>query len=482
MKTIARNVEAPDAAPRVRVAQPDDGFRGRDARGAEGKTLRKTCSRSSHAGVTLGQGERDPLALIEESDRDRLGELLPIRFTRMAESAFAFFRGSAVVQAHDLKGTPSAGLAVQCCGDCHLMNFGGFATPERAIVFDINDFDETLPGPFEWDVKRLATSFVLAARWLGFDPADARRSAVSVVAAYRAALACFTEKSVLETWYAKVAMDEVFAEYADDPKALKQLKKSIAEATENTTEHVFHKITAVKNGKPRITDHPPLLFHPDPSELDLERDVRPFFANYRRTLSRDREALFDRFHVADVAYKVVGVGSVGTRCFIALFCGDQDDHLFLQVKEARPSVLEGLAGHSPFANNGERVVEGQRLMQSASDIFLGWTKGMHGRDFYVRQLRDMKVAPNLAGYAPRTLAAYGHICGRALARAHAKSGDAAALSGYLGGTGVFDEAVADYAVAYADQVERDYAAFRAATRTGRFPIETQPSGIEQAIR
>jgi uncharacterized protein (DUF2252 family) len=468
--------------PRVRAPHPDTGPPGREAREIQGKALRKICPRSSHAGVTLGQGERDALALIEESDKDRVEQLLPIRFTRMAESPFAFFRGSAILQAHDLKGTPSTGLTVQCCGDCHLMNFGGFATPERALVFDINDFDETLPGPFEWDVKRLATSFVLAARWLGFGPADARQSAESVVAAYRNTLARFAEMTVLETWYAKVTLDEMFAEYTEDPKALKQLQKSVKKATENTIEHVFHKITAVTGDKPRIADQPPLLFHPDPSELDMGRDVRPFFTSYRGTLSPDREALFDRFHVTDVAYKVVGVGSVGTRCFIALFCGDQDDHLFLQVKEARPSVLEGLAGPCPFTNNGERVVIGQRLMQSASDIFLGWTRGMHGRDFYVRQLHDRKIAPNLAGYAPRTLAAYGHLCGRALARAHAKSGDAAALTGYLGATAIFDEAIAEYALAYADQVEKDHESFRAATRAGRFPIETVPSEIEQAIR
>jgi uncharacterized protein (DUF2252 family) len=483
MKTTAPDRRKTDAgAPREAAPQAGAAPQGREARKLQGKALRKDCPRSSHAGVTLGQGERDPLALIEESDKDRVEQLLPVRFTRMAESPFAFFRGTAALQAHDLKGTPSAGLTVQCCGDCHLMNFGGFATPERALVFDINDFDETHPGPFEWDVKRLATSFVLAARWLGFGPADVRPPAVSAVASYRTTLARFADMTALETWYAKVTMDEVFEEYAGDPKVLKLLRKSVDKALHSTTEHVFHQITAVTDGKPRITDQPPLLFHADPSELDLERDVRPFFASYRGTLSRDREALFDRFHVTDVAHKVVGVGSVGTRCFVALFTGDQDDHLFLQVKEARPSVLEGPAGRSPFANNGERVVEGQRLMQSASDIFLGWTRGMHGRDFYVRQLRDMKIAPNLTGYTPRALAAYGHLCGRALARAHAKAGAAAAISGYLGSTGVFDEAVADYALAYADQVEKDYELFRAATRAGRFPIETVPSEIEQAIR
>jgi uncharacterized protein (DUF2252 family) len=482
MKKSARKGKKPGAAPRIvsppRDAAPVDCA----ARKLQGKALRKTCPRSSHAAATLGQGERDALALIEESDKDRVAGLLPIRFTRMAESPFDFFRGSAIVQAHDLKGTPSTGLTVQCCGDCHLMNFGGFATPERELVFDINDFDETLPGPFEWDVKRLATSFVLAARWLDFGRADARRAAESAVAAYRTVLARFAEMTVLETWYARVTMDEVFAEYAGDAKALKQLHKSVEHAAQNTTEHIFHKVAATDDGKPRIADHPPLLFHPDPSELDMGRDVRPFFESYRATLSPDREVLFNRYRVVDVAYKVVGVGSVGTRCFIALFCGDQDDHLFLQVKEARASVLEGPAGPSRFANNGERVVAGQRLMQSASDIFLGWARGMNDRHFYVRQLRDMKIAPSLTGYTPGTLAAYGHLCGRALARAHAKSGDAATITGYLGTTDVFDEAIADYALAYADQVEEDYESFRAATRAGRFPVATVPSEIEQAIR
>jgi uncharacterized protein (DUF2252 family) len=481
MKKTNRHGKKTSAGPGGGVPRQHAAPLDRAARKLQGKALRKTCPRTGHAGVTLGQGKRDALGLLEASDKDRVERLLPIRFARMAESPFAFFRGSAVVQAHDLKGTPSTGLAVQCCGDCHLMNFGGFATPERKVVFDINDFDETLPGPFEWDVKRLATSFVLAARWLDFGRGDARRAAAAVVAAYRAALARFAEMTVLETWYAKVSIEDAFAEYAGDPAALKQFRQAVEKAAQNTTEHVFHKITAVEGGRPRIAEQQPLLFHPDPTELDLERDVRPFFESYRATLSPDREALFDRYRVVDVAYKVVGVGSVGTRCFVALFCGDQDDHLFLQVKEARASVLEGLAGPSRFRNNGERVVAGQRLMQSASDIFLGWTRGMGDRDFYVRQLRDTTIHTNLAGYTPRALTMYGHLCGRALARGHAKSGDAASISGYLGATDVFDEAIADYAVAYADQVEKDYKAFRTAVRAGRFPTTTQPSEIEQAI-
>jgi uncharacterized protein (DUF2252 family) len=453
----------------------------RALRKLRGRAWRKDCPRSSHADVVLGQGERDPMALIEESNQGRVEKLLPIRFTRMSESAFAFFRGTAILQAHDLKGTPTAGITVHCCGDCHLMNFGGFATPERALVFDINDFDETHPGPFEWDVKRLAVSFVLASRWLGFGNGDARRVLGTLLAAYRATQAEFAEKSVLETWYAKITFDEVLHNPANDPKYLKRLKKAVEKATHNTSEHVFHKITTAAHGKPRIVDQPPLLFHADPSEFDLERDVLPFLANYRSTLSYERQALFDRFQLVDGAYKVVGVGSVGTRCYILLFAGAQDDHLLLQVKEARPSVLEGLAGPAPFSNNGERVVTGQRLMQSASDIFLGWSKDPHG-DFYVRQMRDMKLAPNVAGYTPIMLGDYADLCGRTLARAHAKSGEATTITGYLGSGSAFDEAVAHYALAYADQVEEDYDQFKEAIRSGRFPIETLPSEIEQAIR
>jgi uncharacterized protein (DUF2252 family) len=483
MKAKNNNGKRSNGKPSSKAApQPEASTSLREARRQQGKALRKNCPRSSHADVALGSGDRDPLALIEETDQDRLPNLLPIRFTRMAESAFAFFRGTAVLQAHDLQAAPASGLVVQCCGDCHLMNFGGFATPERALVFDINDFDETLPGPFEWDVKRLATSFVLAARWLGFDADDARQSVTAMVAAYRAAMARYSELSTLDTWYAKISMDEVFQELADDPKIVKLLKRSVHQAAEHTTEHVVHKISKVVDGKSQLVDQPPLLFHADPSELDMERDLRSFFARYRETLSRDRQALLDRFEIVDAVQKVVGVGSVGTRCYIMLLAGPQDDHLLLQVKEARRSVLEGRSGSAPSENNGERIITGQRLMQSASDIFLGWSGGLHGRDFYVRQLRDMKIAPNLAGYSPRVLAAYGDLCGKTLARTHAKAGDAATIAGYVGSTSGLDEAMGDYAAAYADQVERDYDAFRGAIRAGRFPIETLPSEIEQAIR
>ncbi|HXD86872.1 MAG TPA: DUF2252 domain-containing protein [Urbifossiella sp.] len=452
----------------------------RETRLSRGKALRKECQRSRHGEAILGQGDRDPMALIEESNVGRLEKLLPIRFTRMAESAFSFFRGTAILQAHDLQGTPSTGIVVQCCGDCHLMNFGGFATPERVQIFDINDFDETYPGPFEWDVKRLATSFELAARWLEFTRSEAEPVVREVLEYYRTAMAEFAQMSVLDTWYARIPLNELVA-HAHNSKYQKRLKKAIEKAAENTSEHVYHKITTTVHGKPRIVDSPPLLFHPDPTEFDTERDVAPFLENYRASLPRERQFLFDRYRLMDSACKVVGVGSVGTRCYIALFEGNQGDHLILQVKEARRSVFEGRAGSIGFANNGERVVTGQRLMQSASDIFLGWSHGPHG-DCYVRQMRDMKIAPNLAGSTPAMLSGYAEMCGRALARAHAKSGDAALISGYLGNGAAFDEAVLAYAEGYADQVEMDYKLFKKAIRSGRFPIESFPSEIEQAIR
>jgi uncharacterized protein (DUF2252 family) len=422
------------------------------------------------------------MALLEESNQDRVESLLPIRFTRMSESPFAFFRGTAILQAHDLQGTPTTGIPVQCCGDCHLMNFGGFATPERAMAFDINDLDETLPGPFEWDVKRLATSFVLAARWLGCGKADVKRAAKSAVTAYREAQARLAEMSVLETWYSMVRIDEVLKEAASDAAMEKKIKKDVAKARQNTSEHVFHKITKVVDGKPRIVDQPPLLFHSNASQAEFDAVVSKFFADYRATLPADRQALLDRYQILDAAYKVVGVGSVGTRCYVVLLEDRQDNYLFLQIKEARKSVLDGRAGPCPFANQGERVVVGQRLMQAASDIFLGWTRGPDSRDFYVRQLRDMKLTADLTTYTPAYLIGYSQLCGETLARAHAKSGDATTLAGYLGSNDSFDEAIAEYALGYADQAEEDYEAFKTAIRSGRFPIETLPSEIEQAIR
>ena len=454
----------------------------RDVRRQQGRDLRKICPRSSHAKTILGQSDRDPMALLEESSRDRVEALLPIRYSRMLESPFAFFRGSAILQAHDLRGTPTAGITVQCCGDCHLLNFGGFATPERILVFDINDFDETLPGPLEWDLKRLATSLVLAARWRGFGKAEAKRAAQAAVAAYRQAQARYAQMSVLETWYAMVTFDDILKEASANLAMERRIKMDADRARQNTSEHVFHKITRVVDGQPRITDQPPLLFHNTSTQADCQALVATLFMNYRATLSADRQVLFDRYRLVDAAHKVVGVGSVGTRCYVALFVDRQDAPLFLQIKEARPSVLEGRAGPSPFANQGERVVVGQHLMQAASDIFLGWTHGSCGHDFYMRQLRDMKVAANLITFTPEFLTAYGHLCGQTLARAHAKSGDATLIAGYLGSSESFDVALRDYALAYADQVEQDYQTFQQAVRAGRFPVESLLSEMEQALR
>jgi uncharacterized protein (DUF2252 family) len=454
----------------------------RDARRRQGQELRKKCPRSSHAQTGLDQIKRDPLALLEESNQGRVENLVPIRFTRMIESPFAFFRGTAILQAHDLQATPNAGIAVQCCGDCHLMNFGGFATPERTMAFDINDFDETHPGPFEWDIKRLATSMVLAARWRGFGNSDVKQTALVAVTAYREAQSAYAEMSALNTWYAKITLDQLLKDVANDATITKRIQKDVAKAAQNTSEHVYHKITNITDGKPRIVDQPPLLYHGDSAESDIEPIVFKFFQAYRDTLPADRRALFERYKFIDAAHKVVGVGSVGTRCYVALFVDWQDDHLFLQVKEARPSVLEGRACQVKYANQGERVVTGQRLMQAASDIFLGWTRGPHDRDFYVRQLRDMKITADITAFTPRLLAAYARLCGQALARAHAKAGDATMIAGYLGSTENFDQAIRDYAIAYADQVELDYADFKEAAHNGRFPIETLPSETEQAIR
>src|SRR5262245_35813410 len=421
---------------------------------SEGRSLRAKCPRSAHSKMAASRSGRDPLSLIEKSNKGRVKRLLPIRFTRMLESPFAFFRGTATVQAHDLKGTRSAGIVVQSCGDCHLMNFSVFASPERTLIFDINDFDETLPAPFEWDLKRLASSFVLASRWRDFGKKETRDASRAVVKAYREQMGKFAEMSMLDVWYARTAVDDLIDRLGKDPEARKQLNRIVESAHKQTSEAVFHKMTRDVKGRPRIMDQPPFVYHLDHSEFNLQKDVIPFFDAYIATLPADRRVLFDRYELVDAAFKVVGVGSVGTHSYITLWMADVDDPLFLQVKQALPSVLEGLAGRSSYENNGERVVIGQRVMQSASDIFRGWTRGPQGDDFYVRQLRDQKVTPDLATTTERSLALYAKLCGQALARAHAKSGKAAEISGYLGSGKNFDHAVSDYAISYSDQVEK----------------------------
>jgi len=423
----------------------------RAARQSQGRSLRAKCPRSTHSKMGSRPSGCDPLSLIEKSSAGRVKHLLPVRFSRMLESPFAFFRGTAIVQAHDLKNTPSSGIIVQSCGDCHLANFGVFASPERTLIFDINDFDETSPAPFEWDVKRLASSFVLASRWRNFSKKEGHRTSRAMVKAYREQMATFAGMHTLDVWYAHVAVGDLIDRFGSDSELEERLDQAVQTAHKRTSEAGLHKMTRDVRGRPRIMDQPPLIYHLDPSKFDLNKDIVPFFEVYRSTLSLDRQVLFNRFQLVDAAFKVVGVGSVGTHCYVTLWMTDVGDPLFLQVKQALPSVLDGVAGSSGYENNGERVVIGQRVMQSASDIFLGWARGSQGNDFYVRQLRDQKFTIDLA---------------------------TSEISGYLGLGNNFDDAITDYAAAYADQVEKDYDAFHAAVRAGRFPAETSSSKVE----
>lgn len=449
-----------------------------DRQRAAGKALRKDCPRASHAEVGTFADDRDIVALIRASSENRLENLLPLRYSRMLESPFAFYRGSAVIQAEDLAQTPASGITVQACGDAHLLNYGGFATPERDLIFDINDFDETFPAPFEWDVKRLCASVVLAARWRGFSKAQAREAATATVARYHEMMCAFADRPTMEVWYNRIDYASLEQRVRDEPALARMLAGDIKRAQDSTAEHVYGEIVRDENGVARIVDQPPLLFH---SRSDLRDAGRQFLEHYARTLRDDYQALLSRFRFVDAAMKVVGVGSVGTRCFIVLMLDEHDHPLFLQVKEARASVLERHHGPSPWKNNGERVVAGQHLMQAASDIFLGWAQGPAGRNFYVRQLRDMKISVRLERLGPGLLARYGGLCGEALARAHAKAGQASTIAGYLGTGTAFDAAVAKYAGGYADRVERDYDTFRRAARRGDLPTETSGSLVETMI-
>jgi uncharacterized protein (DUF2252 family) len=389
----------------------------------------------------------------------------------MSESPFKFFRGSAIIQARDLANSPTTGITVQTCGDCHLMNFGGFASPERTLVFDINDFDETFPGPWEWDIKRLAVSFVLAARELGFSKNvsdDAVRAAVS---SYRKRISELAELSLLERWYMQIKIENLLEFFNKDKDAVERLKQAQTRAASRTSEALFPKITDVKNGHRKIKDEPPLIYHFRNSGQDLGKKLGRHVEDYRMSLQEDRRQLFDRYQVEDAAIKVVGIGSVGTRCYVALFLADGAEPLFLQTKEARRSVLEMQRGESRFSHQGFRIVQGQRLMQAASDIFLGWYRSSSGHDYYVRQLHDMKISAMLETFKPRTLLTYATMCGWALARAHSKAGDAEMIAGYLGSKDNFDNALIQYATSYAYQVTRDFKAFKAAIHSGRLRIK-----------
>jgi uncharacterized protein (DUF2252 family) len=451
-------------------------------RAARGRNTRGRCPRSSHA--ALDPPERDPVALLEAQAVTRVPELVPIRYGRMLASPFAFFRGAPALMAHDLASVPRTGLTAQLCGDAHLANFGGFASPERDLTFDLNDFDETLPGPFEWDVKRLAASFEVAGRDRAFAPAGCREAVLNAVGSYRLAMRRFAEMRTMEVWYARVSASDLEERLraAGERTARKDLTRIAAKAMTRDHLTAFDKLTHVVDGQPRIRSDPPLIVPIDElfegvSDRDAVEDyVRAVFRDYRQTLQDDRRRLLEEFALVDLARKVVGVGSVGTRCWIVLLLGrDPADPLFIQVKEAEESVLEPYLRRSHYANHGQRVVAGQRLMQAASDIFLGWhrTTGSdgHERHFYCRQLWDWKVSVDLEAIAQRALVLYAQVCGWTLARAHARSGDRVAIARYLGKGEAFDNALADFAAAYADQNERDYDALARAVRSGRIAVE-----------
>ena len=447
----------------------------------QGKALREKCPRTSLAEWKPRSPSQDPLKLLEQTDADRIPGLIPLRYQRMSESPFKFFRGSAIIQARDLAQSAVSGIIVQACGDCHLMNFGGYATPERTLVFDINDLDETFPGPWEWDVKRLCASLVLAARDRSFSKRIAADTVRAAAASYRERMSDFAEQTVLGTWYARVTLNDLLESFHKNKDLVNRLKTKAGEARSRTSEAAFPKLSEVVNGRRRIKDNPPVIYHYQENVRGFEKHQQSFWEGYKKSLQEDRRELLDRYKWQDGAIKVVGVGSVGTRCYVALFLADEDDPLFLQVKEAGPSVLESPGGKSRFAHQGFRVVKGLRLMQASSDIFLGWGSSPR-HDYYIRQFRDMKVAAEPETFTPSILEAYATMCGWALARAHAKAGDAAMIAGYLGSKDTFDEALVKYSSAYADQAERDFAMFKAAVRSGR--LRTKPakaSGLEFLI-
>jgi uncharacterized protein (DUF2252 family) len=432
---------------------------------AAGKALRKKVARGDHAAWKPPSNRHDPIQLLKHADRGRIPELLPIRYERMRESAFGFFRGADAVMSADLANTPKTGLRVQACGDCHVSNFGGFGSPERRLVFDMNDFDETLPAPWEWDVKRLATSIVLAGRQKGEGAHRCEKDVRAAVQSYREHLDEYARMRALEVWYSQLDAG-ILIDEAKTFESKKYWQRIEEKAKSDTAEHVFPRMTKVVKGLPRIIDNPPLIYHPR-QMIKLGKRVKEMFHRYRLTLPDERRVILDRYHIVDIARKVVGVGSVGTRCAVVLLMADKGDPLFLQFKEALPSVLEPYAGKSRYAYHGERVVTGQRMLQAASDIFLGWTRDDEGHDYYFRQLRDMKMTVNVEDISKEEWVEYIALCGWALARAHARTGDPARIAGYLGNGDAFDEAIAKFASAYADQTEQDHQVFVKAVRSGR---------------
>jgi uncharacterized protein (DUF2252 family) len=450
-------------------------------RAASGKAARSEVRRSSHGKWEPSEDRADPVAILERQAASRVPELVPIRYGRMSASPFAFFRGAAAVMSADLATTPVSGLRVQACGDAHLSNFGAFAAPDRRLVFDLNDFDESLPGAWEWDVKRLAASFAIAGRENGFKRRERGVAVREAARSYRDSMRAFASQGSLDVWYARLDVESVMGEIEAEPKLTKQVRKGVAKARAKDSTRALEKLTHVVDGELRILADPPLIV---PAEelmaadetRDLEEALLQMLDSYRASLPADRQHLLDGYRFRHLARKVVGVGSVGTRAWIVLLTGaDDSDPLFLQAKEAEASVLEPYAGASRFENHGQRVVEGQRLMQAASDIFLGWCPavGFDGRqrDFYVRQLWDWKRSVEVERLSPHGLELYARMCGWTLARAHARSGDRIAIAAYLGAGDAFDLAIAEFSERYADQNERDHAALVAAIDSGRIVAE-----------
>jgi uncharacterized protein (DUF2252 family) len=472
---MATTIEAAAAVPHLTVAE----------RVARGKAARAEVPRSRHAIFEPPSRRPDPIKLLERQAKTRVPELVPIRYGRMLVSPFTFYRGGALIMASDLAATPRSGLQVQCCGDAHLSNFGVFASPERRLVFDLNDFDETLPGPWEWDVKRLAVSMLIAARDNDFAAKDQDKIVLDAVESYRTAMAGFAAMNNLDVWYAHLEIEAILKEFGSQlkPKGVKKTEKMLAKARTKDSMAAFSKLTHMVDGEARIVAEPPLIVPIDDLVEGKEREemfdgLRELVRSYRETLEHDRRVLLEEFRLTDFARKVVGVGSVGTRAWIALLLGrDDQDPLLLQMKEAEESVLEEFLGPSEFENHGERVVTGQRLMQATSDIFLGWLHvetGIDGgdRDFYGRQLKDWKGSAETDQMLPTGMSAYGRLCGWTLARAHARSGDRIAIASYLGKGPTFDRAILEFSRAYAEQNELDYKALGAAVKSGKITAET----------
>jgi uncharacterized protein (DUF2252 family) len=482
VKTDSRR-GTPVPGPRQASAEEKVARLSRADRVARGKDARAAAPLESHAEFLWGRS-RDPVGLLAGQAESRVPELVPVRHGRMLVSAFTFYRGAALPMAADLAAMPASGLRVQLCGDAHLSNFGAFASPERRLVFDVNDFDETLPGPFEWDVKRLAASLAVAGRDNGFAAKARRKIVLAAAEGYRTAMRAFAEQPVLAVWYAHVDIEQAIGEVRSKlkPKRFKAAKKALAKAHTSDSTKALAKLTTADGGQRRIISDPPVIVPIEDVFSDVQADaindqIRAVLGTYQHTLQSDRRHLLEQFTLVQVARKVVGVGSVGTRAWIVLMEADGTEPLFLQAKEAQPSVLAEYCGGSQYANEGERVVAGQHLMQAQSDIFLGWTS-VHGpdkidRDFYVRQLKDWKFSFPVEAMIPSGMTVYARVCGQTLARAHARSGDRIALAAYLGGSARFDEAIADFAETYADQNERDYAALQAAVKDGKAEAATE---------